>query len=431
MDEKYYSKSVLEEFLRKNMGPVAYPAFLDGDVTTFRREMKKRTEQTEAIVQSCITDTIRHQIYRIIRHLTAVMAPMGDLIISGGEAFNHYFSKEHRVVTSDIDTKFVPTFAYDTKFFGKLQVTKLILWNELGKIAKRLGDTIKQRAMQFARSRLGRMLDVKIGQTTRRYTIKPKSKKDRVLIDVEIFALDLNMTYLGQEASFGGILDIAFMRPHEFGSEILHTRVRKGAFLMASKKFLMHDVYIMQKLGLRPGKKEKDRRRMFLFATHILHMKSLKNKDSIDSMYRRIQRIPAHRTSKAAQKTKKFPVELIRKAMRIDPHAYQEYTTPPNLKKLKKRFLFGSMQPGKGYVPTFANERYNLQKNQWVPVTKTAYVRRQHAYRLKTAVAEKRPLPKNIQKLNLLYGYNAQRNKWLPVQVLESAGAIAGVGLRT
>mgnify|MGYP006897443883 CR=1 FL=1 len=35
---------------------------------------------------------------------------MGDIVISGGEAFNIYFDRDSRVITSDIDTKFVPRF---------------------------------------------------------------------------------------------------------------------------------------------------------------------------------------------------------------------------------------------------------------------------------------------------------------------------------
>ena len=57
---------------------------------------------------------------------------IGDLVISGGEAFNLYIERADRIVTADIDTKFVPRLKYDTKYFGKLQAIKLIIWDKLG-----------------------------------------------------------------------------------------------------------------------------------------------------------------------------------------------------------------------------------------------------------------------------------------------------------
>jgi hypothetical protein len=36
------------------------------------------------------------------------MKNMGDLIVSGGEAFNLYVEYNNRIITTDIDAKFVP-----------------------------------------------------------------------------------------------------------------------------------------------------------------------------------------------------------------------------------------------------------------------------------------------------------------------------------
>ena len=64
----------------------------------------------------------------------------GDLIVSGGEAFNYYVDFNDRIVTTDIDAKFVPFMKTNTKYFGKLQALKLLLWDMLGKYAKNLND---------------------------------------------------------------------------------------------------------------------------------------------------------------------------------------------------------------------------------------------------------------------------------------------------
>ena len=40
------------------------------------------------------------------------MKNYGELIISGGEAFNANVKKEHRRVTPDLDTKFIPFYRH-------------------------------------------------------------------------------------------------------------------------------------------------------------------------------------------------------------------------------------------------------------------------------------------------------------------------------
>jgi hypothetical protein len=73
------------------------------------------------------------------------MKSMGDIIISGGEAFNMYMDFKDRIITSDIDAKFVPKIPTDAKYFGKLQAIKLIMWDKLGKIAKKLKHSRKKK----------------------------------------------------------------------------------------------------------------------------------------------------------------------------------------------------------------------------------------------------------------------------------------------
>ena len=84
-----------------------------------------------------VTESIRPLLLDIIDDLTKFLKPMGDLIISGGEAVNFHLNQNDRLITSDIDTKFVPKMKPDDKYFGKLQAVKLLLWNKLGEIAQR------------------------------------------------------------------------------------------------------------------------------------------------------------------------------------------------------------------------------------------------------------------------------------------------------
>ena len=65
------------------------------------------------------------------------------MIVSGGEAFNIYLPKGSRVVTSDIDTKFVPRInKTDPHAFGKLQMVRLAIWNAMGHNATLLNKQI-------------------------------------------------------------------------------------------------------------------------------------------------------------------------------------------------------------------------------------------------------------------------------------------------
>jgi peptidase E len=61
-----------------------------------------------------------------IGEISEYMKNMGDVIVSGGEAFNLYVDFKERIVTSDIDAKFVPRMPVNPQYFGKLQATKLI-----------------------------------------------------------------------------------------------------------------------------------------------------------------------------------------------------------------------------------------------------------------------------------------------------------------
>ena len=178
------------------------------------------------------------------------------------------------------------------KYFGKLQAVKLLLWNKMGELAKRLNLRIKKRvmAMRKKHSRLFKFLGIGFKTNgpyvTRRYSLIKKKKgstnnrpsKGDVFIDVELFALDLKIRYFSpksgkiEDVSMGGILDIPFMRPKEFGYEVALTKRRGVTYkdinsgklindkriFVASKEFLIEDIYLMHKLPTSP-RKERER----------------------------------------------------------------------------------------------------------------------------------------------------------------------------
>ena len=121
------------------------------DLGKFRKRMRDTygSKSFEKFVYVFVTDACRDIILNTVGEISEHMKTMGDLVVSGGEAFNMYMPYNDRIVTSDIDAKFVPRIAYDAKYFGKLQAVKLILWDKLGQIAQKLNQRVKTRIMSM------------------------------------------------------------------------------------------------------------------------------------------------------------------------------------------------------------------------------------------------------------------------------------------
>ena len=245
------------------------------------------------MIQTYITDATRDVVYQIIMVLTKDIRQYGDLIVSGGEALNSYLDNEHRIVTTDIDTKFTPVVKLgskllsvkDPRMFGYIQLAKLKMWNTLGRVATQYNSLIVRRVQKLViKSPIGKLFGVSFPrdhQFNRRYTLIKKNKKLGTLTDIELLALDLKLRYYVPSEkkvstqNIGGVLDIAFMRPGEFGSEVVETRnvyrfrsknpiTGKMSMIsvnLASPRFLLDDIYALQKFNLRPTKREKDRKR--------------------------------------------------------------------------------------------------------------------------------------------------------------------------
>lgn len=467
MDDKIYSKVVIDKFIDENLFfkdaklKKYYDRNLQRDLGKFRSRVRTThsDKDFEKIMYVFVTDSIRDIILDTIGELTQFLSTSGDLIVSGGEAFNLYTDFKDRIITSDIDAKFVPRIPLNEKYFGKLQAIKLTLWNKLGELAKRLNMRVKKRIMMMQKKhpKLFKFLGIGFKQSgpyvTRRYTLIKKKKtsntnkpgKGDIFIDVELFALDLNIRFLSAKTgkiddfNMGGILDIPFMRPQEFGYEVALTKrrgmtyrdvitgklVNNKRILVASKEFLIEDIYLMHKLRLRPEKKEKDRQRLVRLAQ--LFDKRIKASNSMDEVFKRIT--PKIVTkSRAPRKPTKVSINA---ATKVDPYKYKNFTTEPSNERLSKQIVHGLKPVVKntnveGYKKSSGNQRFNTKNLKWKNVNNNAYVKNEFQLRPENAL----PLPKNMNISKTLYGYKPRRNQWVPKTLLNKAAAIPFIGLK-
>lgn len=467
MDDHIYSEATINKFINENLYfkdvklKKYYERNLQRDLGKFRARVVSahKDKNFEKIMYVFVTDSIRDIILDVIGELTQFLHDSGDLIISGGEAFNLYMDYENRIVTSDIDAKFVPRIPMNEKYFGKLQAVKLLFWNKMGELAKRLNVRIKKRliAMQKRHSKLFRFLGIGFKNSgpyvTRRYSLIKKKKAATnnkpstgdVFIDVELFALDLKIRYFSpksekiEDFNMGGILDVPFMRPKEFGYEVALTKrrgityrdINSGKLItdkrifVASKEFLIEDIYLMQKLNLRPEKKERDRQRLVKLSK--LFDKRIKSSDSMDDVFRRVSTKIIRKVTVPRKPTK----VSISEALKVDPRKYNNYTSEPSKEKLSKQIVYGLKPVVKntkvdGYKKSAGNQRFNIQNLKWKNVKNPAYVKNEYPLRPENA----KPLPKNMNITKTLYGYNPRRNQWVPKTLLNKAATIPFVGLK-
>jgi hypothetical protein len=462
MDTEIYSEAVINRFMKKNLffnDSLLEKYYKSDNLAAFRKRVHRvhNKESFEKMVYAVVTDSVRDIILKTAAELSEFLKPMGDLVVSGGEAFNMYLDRTDRLVTSDIDTKFIPIIPYDDKYFGKLQGIKLLLWNKLGEIARRINVRIKKRLS--SKTKLGRFLGLGFAEkgpyVTRRYLLIKKKKsqsggepsKGDIFIDVELFALDLNLRYFSIEKGkitqevLGGMLDIPFMRPKEFGYEAIQSKkqgvtyknkdtgamVHDKRLYVAGKQFLLDDVYLMQKLGLRPEKKEKDRQRMYKLAKMITKGSKINPTDSINTIYNRTRnKLKSVRFTSRRKGNVNMSL-----AAKVDPMRYKEFTTKPREDRLSKQLVYGvkTTVPNvniPGYAKTHGNQRFNLNRQEWVKNTSKSYVKNEYNYRPTSS----KNIPNTIDYTKLLYGYKPLRDKWIPRPIIKKAAMIPFVGLK-
>jgi len=451
-----YNDSTLKQFMRKNLffdDPVLERYYERGDIKSFRSRLMRshKNESLEKMLYAFVTDISRDIIMKTVGEITRFMNPMGDVIISGGEAYNYYVDKSKRIVTSDIDTKFVPRIPYDSRYFGKLQAMKLLLWDKLGEISIKIQREVKSRLTTNSKlaSFLGFKPSNKLPVVTRRYTLIKKKKegtgstvsKGDVLIDVELFALDLNIRSFFiesgkiEERTLGGFLDIPFMRPGEFGYEVIDSR-RAGVTYMdrnknklvtdknmyiAGKKFLIDDLYLMQKLGLRPEKKVKDKQRMYGLVKMLTGRANPKN--TIEKLFLSVQ----NTSFTPMARSKRVGRVNITAASRVNPRKYEKYTTKPSIDSLSRKILFGKNgNSTNGFRSGNGNMRFNINKLRWVEDTSRTYIGNHHNLRPVDPVKINQSVLDNPP----LYGYNVNRDNWIPKSILKKSALIPVIGLK-
>jgi hypothetical protein len=277
---------------------------------------------------------------------------------------------------------------------------------------------------------------------------KGAKKGPDTLADIELFTLDMKARVYSPKTgriepiNMGGILDIAFMRPGEFGFEVGDDQIQAldifkitGKYVigkfdnikLASKKFLIEDSYTMQKLGLRPPeKKEKDRRRMIKLAKLVTRRKINAN-DSMVSIMKKVD-IPLVKKKKTHTTHKNISP---RKAIKVNPKKYAKFTTTPDPEKLSKQYVHGvkashNMGNLQGFSKTESNMRFNIETNNWKKNTRPSYVRNEFNYRPKRPL----PLPEKVKLEETLYGFRPVRDSWVPKPIIRKSAMIPFVGVK-
>ena len=393
MDTDIYSDDTIEKFIKNKVcqkDATLYTYYKKNQVKKFRERLNKVGDQEliDKVTQTICTDVLRRLIYDMIRRMYKKLLPYGKMIVSGGEAFNIYLPKGSRVITSDIDTKFVPRINKDDpKAFGKLQMVRLALWNEMGhnatlnnnksmtsynnklkknKIASLLGLTIKSNSP--FRIRYSLLPKLRTGKH-----IKPKTGD--VFMDVDIFAVDLlvkhyNIAKKGiVEHNIGGILDIPIIRRKRFSSnvEVDYVRNYKPLSLpLASKRFLIEDLDVLIRFGIRTGDKlRKDKERMFYFIRDVLGLHVTKSM-SFTQMYNLVDKHIPLTSMRSPSISPSFPLCAWKK---LNPRKYEDIVTQASRRQLT--FLLYPLLENKLKMKKVTKDYYfSPQKERWVKISK-------------------------------------------------------------
>lgn len=423
------------------------------------KEYEKNLERT---VYALVTHSIQDVLYREAAKLGKTMSPAGFLVLCGGAAINQYLPDAERTVTTDIDFKFVPSFmgvpVTSTKYFGYLQYTKLWMWDEIGKLAMGLSRNaiIKKRLKAIQNSEIGKCLKINFEKIlfTRRYIILHKKKqsknnsvkKDDVLIDVELFAVDIKQIkfFSNKYDSLSGVFDFPIMKRGELGGLVMKG-TRKGItyktitkrkifnphIRVANKRFLIEDIYLMKSLGLRPEKTKKDRERLEKLAKFAFKVNVNKGNSNLNV----VKKATAAQVLKPSilKQTRKLPIQKI---SAIDPYKYEAYTTKLTPRQIA-RISYPLFGPKGAEIKNFSevgNTRFmfNTKTHRWVRAPHRSYVRNTATYRMMpqpgTTWRKKTNVKINLSSKPSVYGYSMTRDRWIPSDVLSKVARIPLIG---
>lgn len=463
MDEKYYSPKAVDDFAKEVIclgKSDMYTAWKNNDPVRWRKLLvrhKATNDQVEKMLNVVITDAMRPIIHSAIRLLTKKLLPLGELIVSGGEAFNFYSPREHRIVTSDIDTKFVPGYKFGQKrTFLNYQSTRILIWDQMETLRAYFNPNIRRAVGRLVRSKAGRFLGISKSDSksplTRRYTRKAKERKNTstnkvsegdTLSDIEVFALDLNVKWFHPEQRkrvdehMGGLLDVVLLRRGEMGSAVWDDRLylKDQKIMVAGKKYLIEDLYLLNKLGLRKSKAEKDRKRLYLFCKHILGIPGVRSSMSVDSLYKHIKPRIAHMKAVPRKRIPFNSKVAFDNAMKVNPLRNERVgVSKPSRNKSMQLALSVKAPRGlkiPGYKETAGNVRFNEHTLRWKRNKSLHYIHDEYTHKVNKNAENKIPL-NGIQKIRIektLVGYNPQRDSYIPVEFVRKAALIKYAGM--
>ena len=469
MDGRVYSEKALDDFVKSKIcqgDSTLLKYYSEGNVQKFQSRLGKIGDQKvlDKVITTLSTDLLRPLTYLIIKRMNKSLKPYGTMIISGGEAFNIYFSKDARIITSDVDTKFIPNIKpRDPKKFGKLQVVRLAIWDTLGKAATYANTrSVAKMNRELSTFKQANMLGLRVNPQSPfrfRYTLIPKCrpcgktgkpKEGDVLMDVEVFALDLNIKAFSIKkkavirSKVGGILDIPIIRAQEFSSEVAHNYTgmimvpyakKLERIPVASKRFLVEDLEVMVKFGLRTGDKLiKDKLRMEIFIKDIVGVHNLRPRTSLNTMItlarKRLLKLPDRKCNQT------FKVDDWKK---FNPQQYQKLIVPVTPKQVTF-FLYPLFQDELKNVKNVHAIKFNIRDNQWKNIINIQNVGNRFLKRpnnIEFSISKLRQILKLIIPLmksdkerlsSVLYGYIPRRDDWMPTGLVNKAAMIGLLG---
>ena len=463
MDRRVYTQDTLDEYIETKVclgDKTLYKYYTEGKTKEFRSRLSKLTSQKDLkkIVLTVCTDVLRPFVYKLIKRLSSNMNKYGNLIISGGEAFNLYFDKRDRVVTGDIDTKFVPDInPRDPKFFGKIQVVRLAMWNSIGKVATYANQSsMATYNDKLRRDKLAKMLGIQISNNKAfniRYTLLPKEKRGRtvkpkegdVFMDVAIFAIDLNVKCFNIDKKrvtsqrLGGILDAPIIRRDEFSSDVYKDFKVTPKGKLASKRFLLEDLKLLVEYGIRKGPKlTKDKICLKRFIVGVLKAEVPKGASFDKMMKIAMTRMP--RKTKTPRLTlKPFPINDWRK---FNPFIHEAIVSPAS-KSQVVFLLYPMINQVKGLKKVPVNYRFDAIKAHWTLIKDNQYkgnimrIRPNKESNINIPTAEIEKTRNNVLAIlkkgkipmpSLLYGYVPGRDSWMPTGLIDKAATIGLLG---
>ena len=183
----------------------------------------------------------------------------------------------------------------------------------------------------------------------------------------------------------------------------------------------------MQKLGLRPEKKEKYKQRLLKLSKMISTKFKLNSGNSLESIYHLVHKFPMT----AARTMKTDGVVSMKTASSINPRKYVRYTTEPSATRLGKQMVYGlkaslRTMNVQQYTKTHGSYRFNMNTQLWRKNARSQYIKNEYTHRPMNV----EDLPDDLIISKTLYGFNPRRDGWISKKILSRSAQIPFVGLK-